>query len=222
MKSVNTDNHFSAASRWGLWRSYPNIAGVTVPTVPDWSASSEYGAGAINVAQSRAIRDMHAASFEYFIVDEYQDCGVQQHDLMVAIADAIPRACVLGDRLQGIFGFRDQPLVDWDTHVFGRFPIYPCSTRHGDGMAATCRLAIGCWPSGRYSCGVTQWPPLATAGALQHTPGGRTAAGWRTAPGRRRSRCGRRGTPSARSRGRRRARARSGRSAGRSTPPRCR
>lgn len=119
--------HVDTITGWAfdLVRSYPSIAGVTVPDVPDWTKSSEYVAGAIKVARSRAIRNMHAASFEYFIVDEYQDCGVHFHELMVAIADAIPRACVLGDRLQGIFGFKDQPpLVDWDTHVFGRFPLH--------------------------------------------------------------------------------------------------
>lgn len=117
--------HVDTITGWafGLVRSYPSIAGVTVPDVPDWTRSSEYVAGAIKVARAKAIMDMHAASFEYFIVDEYQDCGVQQHDLMVAIADAIPRACVLGDPLQGIFGFRGQPLVDWPRHVFSRFPL---------------------------------------------------------------------------------------------------
>ena len=119
--------HVDTITGWAfdLVRSYPNIAGVTVPDVPDWSESEKYVEGAIKVAQAKAIKDMHAASFEYFIVDEYQDCGVAQHALMAAIADSILRACVLGDRLQGIFGFRGQPLVDWDAHVFGRFPLHP-------------------------------------------------------------------------------------------------
>jgi hypothetical protein len=137
--------HVDTITGWAfdLVRSYPNLAGVTVPAVPDWTKSSEYVAGAIKVAQSRAIKDMHAASFEYFIVDEYQDCGVQQHDLMVAIADAIPRACVLGDRLQGIFGFRGQPLVDWDNHVFGHFPLY--SMQYAAWRWHDCNVPLGEW-----------------------------------------------------------------------------
>lgn len=67
--------HVDTITGWAfdLVRSYPNLAGVTVPAVPDWTKSADYVAGAIKVAQSRAIQDMHAVSFEYFIVDEYQD-----------------------------------------------------------------------------------------------------------------------------------------------------
>ena len=82
------------------------------------------------MARSIAIMDMHAASFEYFIVDEYQDCGVQQHDLMVAIADAIPRSCVLGDRLQ---------------------LSKACRTTHQAAKEAVCRYRRGRTPIARES-----------------------------------------------------------------------
>lgn len=137
--------HVDTITGWAfdLVRRYPSIAGVIVPHVPDWTNSKEYVEGAVKVARAKAISDMHAASFEYFIVDEYQDCGVQQHELMAAIADAIPRTCVLGDRLQGIFGFRGQPLVDWETHVFERFPLYEMQYNawrwHG------CNVPLGEW-----------------------------------------------------------------------------
>lgn len=119
--------HVDTITGWAfdLVRSYPGIAGIDVPEDPDWSSSSEYVAGATKVAQSRALKSVHAASFTYFIVDEYQDCNHDQHEFVLAIAAAIPRTCVLGDRLQGIFNFRGQVLVDWDTQVFENFPLYP-------------------------------------------------------------------------------------------------
>jgi hypothetical protein len=118
--------HIDTITGWAfdLVRSYPDIAGIRVPDDPDWSKSAEYVEGAVKVAESSAIQDMHRVSFDYFVVDEYQDCNEGQHELIVAIADAIPAACVLGDRLQGIFGFRGQVLVDWDVHVLPRFPAH--------------------------------------------------------------------------------------------------
>lgn len=119
--------HIDTITGWAfdLVRSYPVIAGIQVPPEPDWSKSADYIAGAIQVAQSRAVREMHEVSFDYFIVDEYQDCNDQQHDFILAIAEAVPKTCVFGDRLQGIFDFRGQKLVDWDTQVFARFPLHP-------------------------------------------------------------------------------------------------
>jgi DNA helicase-2/ATP-dependent DNA helicase PcrA len=46
------------------------------------------------------------------LVDEYQDCTLEQHQLAVAIADVLPTV-ILGDPLQGIFRFAGPP-VDWD------------------------------------------------------------------------------------------------------------
>jgi AAA domain/UvrD-like helicase C-terminal domain len=119
--------HIDTITGWAfdLVRAYPTIAGIKVPEEPDWTRSSEYVTGAARVAASHAIRDMHAARFDLFVVDEYQDCNDAQHRLVLAISEAIPKTCVLGDRLQGIFDFRGQHLVDWDTDVFPRFPLYP-------------------------------------------------------------------------------------------------
>ncbi len=117
--------HVDTITGWAfdLARSYPLLAGTPIPAVPDWSRSAEYIAGATRVAGSSAIRDMHSVSFDYFIVDEYQDCNQNQHRFLLEIARAIPLTCVLGDRLQGIFRFRNEaPLVDWDVDVSSRFP----------------------------------------------------------------------------------------------------
>lgn len=118
--------HIDTIAGWAfdLARSYPTISGVEIDDVPNWTRTPEYLQGAIRVAKAEAIIEMHAASFEYFVVDEYQDCVTEQHDLVLAIAAAIPRTCVLGDRLQGIFGFKGQTLVNWEEHVAPHFPVH--------------------------------------------------------------------------------------------------
>lgn len=101
-----------------LSRSYPSIAKTTVPEVPDWSASMSYVQGATLVAKTEAIRRVHAISFGFLFVDEYQDCTLDQHQLVAEISRAGPRTVVLGDRLQAIFGFDpNRPLINWDAHV---------------------------------------------------------------------------------------------------------
>lgn len=105
-----------------LSRSYPSIAGIDVPGVPDWDDSQKYVEGATLVAKTAAVRRVHAVSFSCFFVDEYQDCTVDQHELIVEISNSVPRTIILGDRLQAIFGFdKNRPLMDWDTHVVSRF-----------------------------------------------------------------------------------------------------
>lgn len=105
-----------------LSRSYPGIAGILVPNVPNWSDSRTYVDGATLVAAAAAVRRVHQLSFRYMFVDEYQDCTVDQHELITAISTAVPRTVILGDRLQAIFGFdRSRPLMDWDIHVAPQF-----------------------------------------------------------------------------------------------------
>lgn len=105
-----------------LARSYPGIAGINVPGVPDWNESRAYVDGATSVAATAAVHRVHAVSFGYLFVDEYQDCTIDQHELIVEISEAIPRTVVLGDRLQAIFGFdASRPVIKWDTHVT---PVY--------------------------------------------------------------------------------------------------
>ena len=104
-----------------LARSYSRIAGVDVPEVPNWDDSARYIEGAREVLQNRHIRDVFAVSYSHLFVDEYQDCSLSQHALIIELAQAIPACAVFGDRLQGILGFRD-PIVDWQSDVLAIFP----------------------------------------------------------------------------------------------------
>lgn len=118
--------HIDTITSWAytLVRAYEEIAELKVPEIPDWSDSGKYIDAATRVANSTVIRLMHSCSFNYFFVDEYQDCNLRQHKLIVTIADSILQTVVLGDRLQGIFGFAGETLVDWEEDVFLRFPQY--------------------------------------------------------------------------------------------------
>lgn len=108
---------------FSLVRAYGQIAEKVVPEVPDWTESALYVDAATRVTSACAIKSMHRASFDYFFVDEYQDCNTRQHAFLVAISQAVPETIVFGDRLQGIFGFGGESLVDWDDDVS---PVFPC------------------------------------------------------------------------------------------------
>lgn len=66
------------------------------------------------------IRRILRASYAGIYVDEYQDCSVGQHTVILKIARDLP-CRVLGDPLQGIFDFEDQVPVDWVRDVEGNF-----------------------------------------------------------------------------------------------------
>ncbi|WP_308066911.1 UvrD-helicase domain-containing protein [Microtetraspora sp. AC03309] len=106
-----------------LVRSYSRIAGLEVPEIPDWDNSVQYVEGAQRVLRNRHVRDVLTISYSHLLIDEYQDCSLAQHALVLELAQAIPACAVFGDRLQGIFGFRDT-LVDWQTDVLAHFPPF--------------------------------------------------------------------------------------------------
>ena len=60
-------------------------------------------------------------SYNGIIVDEYQDCTVPQHLLIKRLNSYLP-VRVLGDPLQGIFGFKE-PIVKWNNILFKHINI---------------------------------------------------------------------------------------------------
>lgn len=108
---------------FALVGSYSKIANVTVTEVPDWTLSDRYLAGARRVAEAGAIIDVLKASFDYIFVDEYQDCTLALHKFVLALAVAIPKTVLFGDRLQAIFTFVG-PMASWDEHVLPRFSAH--------------------------------------------------------------------------------------------------
>lgn len=117
-----------ASWSFDLVRHYPLLSGVTVPDEPDWTKSKEYYAGAAVAASASAIQAVLQASYGLVIVDEYQDCVIEQHALVVAIGESLP-VCVFGDSLQNIFTFGDNVTVRWDSDAVARWPAVPLSVK---------------------------------------------------------------------------------------------
>ncbi|MBN1005681.1 UvrD-helicase domain-containing protein [Amphritea pacifica] len=59
------------------------------------------------------------SSYAGVYVDEYQDCSTQQHFLVEALANLLP-CRLLGDPMQAIFDFADQP-VDWEQYIYPHY-----------------------------------------------------------------------------------------------------
>jgi AAA domain len=117
-----------ASWSWNLIRHYPRLSGVEVAQEPEWRKSKDFYVGATCAVGSQAITAVVQASYDLVIVDEYQDCIVEQHDLVVALAQILP-VCVFGDRLQSIFGFGGEVIVAWGTDVVPTWPALGVPTR---------------------------------------------------------------------------------------------
>lgn len=53
-----------------------------------------------------------AIKYDHLIVDEYQDCTVGQHQMIMSLS-TILHTHILGDPLQGIFDFGREHIVDF-------------------------------------------------------------------------------------------------------------
>lgn len=102
-------------------RHYPVLSGLSVGTEPDWGQSQQYYIGAAMAIQAAAIRKVVRASYDLVIVDEYQDCVVEQHHLVLALHASLP-ICVFGDPLQNIFDFGSNVTVKWAKEVAATWP----------------------------------------------------------------------------------------------------
>jgi AAA domain len=106
-----------------LIQHYPQLSGVHTAHEPDWKQSPEYYSGAAAAAQAHAIRRVMRASYAFVIVDEYQDCSLEQHELVAGLARSLP-VCVFGDPLQNIFNFGPNTTVCWTSQVTGTWPAF--------------------------------------------------------------------------------------------------
>jgi hypothetical protein len=110
-------------ARWSfdLIRHYPMLSGLVLGADPDWARSCQYYGGGAIAIQAQAIRRVLQASYGLVIVDEYQDCVVEQHELILALHDCLP-VCVFGDPLQSIFDFGGNVTVKWAKEVAAAWP----------------------------------------------------------------------------------------------------
>ncbi len=107
--------HLDTIAGWCLryGAAYPAISGFRpgAEADPDWGATYP---GAEQVCRTALGRRVVSESYNGVLIDEYQDCSLKQHALVQALAECVPCRGV-GDPLQTIFGFRDDPVVPWNT-----------------------------------------------------------------------------------------------------------
>jgi len=88
--------------------------------IPEQENSKKYFPFIIQKATSlvkiKPIKDIIKLTYTGLFVDEYQDCIINQHQFIMALANILP-IHVLGDPLQGIFDFSGEKLVDWQTDL---------------------------------------------------------------------------------------------------------
>jgi len=91
------------------------LAFYTKDDIPDQEDSKKYYPfiieKAISLFGNNLIREVVTNTFNGLFVDEYQDCSLGQHQLILVLSDLFPTR-ILGDYLQGIFGFNSGSLVD--------------------------------------------------------------------------------------------------------------
>jgi DNA helicase-2/ATP-dependent DNA helicase PcrA len=128
------DNHVSSTrfaidtiAGWCLRyaASYPSRSRLTVVEPKGEEGWTSVYDATLKLLVSGAINQVLRASYSGVFVDEYQDCGGLQHQVVSALATLLP-VCVFGDPLQAIFDFNGQAPVDWNTDVF---PHFPCIRR---------------------------------------------------------------------------------------------
>lgn len=81
-------------------------------------------AGCSRLLKKEPFREIIRASYSGIYVDEYQDCSVDQHELVCALAQILP-CRIFGDPLQGIFDFKNTVLVNWDRDIKTSFEMLP-------------------------------------------------------------------------------------------------
>lgn len=79
-------------------------------------------AACLQLLASHALDATLRGTYGRLFVDEYQDCGPDQHAIVCGLADLLP-TFVLGDPLQAVFNFPGAPVVSWDGVVAPAFPL---------------------------------------------------------------------------------------------------
>jgi DNA helicase-2/ATP-dependent DNA helicase PcrA len=115
---------------WALryTQSFPQTSGIQNPLPKTKAAWDSVYDAARNLMARQPIRNILQASYSGVYVDEYQDCTIQQHNLVSAIAAVLPTR-LLGDPLQGIFDFGQNRPIDWERDVTPNFPELPTLDR---------------------------------------------------------------------------------------------
>jgi hypothetical protein len=82
----------------------------------------EVRAACIHLLEGHSIDAALRATYGRVFVDEYQDCGQDQHAIVCNLADLLP-TFVFGDPLQAVFNFPRAPVISWEQAVAPAFPL---------------------------------------------------------------------------------------------------
>lgn len=102
--------------------SFSNNCQITSPVDSSRTYYPELRSVVSRYLATGSLQDIIRASYSRLIVDEYQDCNQEQHDIVCFIAQCIP-TIILGDPMQLIFNFRGTQIPDWQRQVLTRFPL---------------------------------------------------------------------------------------------------
>lgn len=114
---VTVDTIAAWAHRYAA--SFPGTTGVDRDITPTKGVWSDMYGAASRLLRTEGARRLVKDSYDGVFVDEYQDCVLPQHDLVLQLAELLP-CRIVGDPLQSIFGFAG-PVVDWKRDVFSKF-----------------------------------------------------------------------------------------------------
>lgn len=119
----NNSYRLETISAWCLRfaSAYPSTSGYVTTDVPVWKSVYEATERLLAIS---GIRQIIQASYSGLIVDEYQDCSEAQHRVLEAVCAILP-VRIVGDPLQGIFGFKGERLVDWDKSIYPQYIRLP-------------------------------------------------------------------------------------------------
>lgn len=102
---------------------FPARSGVSAQTLEVRNPGNDYSAirqGSLRILTQNHVSDVIRATYDRVIIDEYQDCTMEQHSVAVSLSQLLTTT-VLGDEMQAIFGWAGTP-VDWTSHVQASFP----------------------------------------------------------------------------------------------------
>ena len=120
-KNVTVDTISAWAYRWAS--AYPTASQLPQGWTPrnrDWTIAHR---AATTLIVGGALVDVLTASYVGVFVDEYQDCSLSQHALVLALSEVM-KCYIFGDPLQAIFGFsKDDALANWGDHTLTAFPL---------------------------------------------------------------------------------------------------
>lgn len=106
--------------------AYPCVASINISIkITDKDFYNDQYKGAARIFEHAWAREVLLKTYTYVIVDEYQDCVVEQHQIFLEINRTVP-VYVLGDPMQSIFGWAGK-LVSWSKIGFEivRVETYP-------------------------------------------------------------------------------------------------